>query len=286
MKVFFKVFVFNVALIGFFLYVGNSIPQQRKDPPKDLELSADMTTEDFVKAGETIFYGKGTCALCHEIGDKGERCPGLAGVGERADKRFEEATYKGTAEDGPEYLVESLHNPAIYVVEGYQPSMPALGRQLNDLEMVAMVAFLQSLGGEVTVDGNTRFEKYRGAGGAAPAAAAPAPAAAPASAAVASGKSGEELVQQWACHQCHRFDAPDPSAGPTDRSIGPSLWDIGKRQDAHYIRESILQPDAKIAEGFPPKVMKATLDGTGFYQKVALQDLNAMVDYLASLKGQ
>ena len=281
MKVFLKVFVFNVALIGFFLYVGNSIPQQRKDPPKELELSADMAPADFIQAGETIFYGKGTCALCHEISDKGERCPGLAGVGERAAKRFEEANYQGTATSGPEYLVESLHNPAVYVVEGYQPSMPPLGRQLNDLEIVAIVSFLQSLGGEVTVDGNTRFEKYRGAAGAAPAAAAPAPApaAAPASAPVASGKSGEELVQQWACNTCHKFDAPD-------RLVGPSLWDIGKRQDADYIRESILQPDAKIAEGFPPSVMKATLEGTGFYQKVALQDLNAMVDYLASLKGQ
>jgi cytochrome c2 len=277
MKVFLKVFLFNVALIGFFLYVGNSIPQQRKDPPKELELSADMAPADFIKAGETIFYGKGTCALCHEIADKGERCPGLAGVGERVAKRFEEAGYQGTATSGPEYIVESMHNPAIYVVEGYQPSMPPLGRQLNDLEMVAIVSFLQSLGGEVTVDGHTRFEKYRGAADAAPAAAAPTPAAA--SAPVASGKSGEELVQQWACNTCHKFDAPD-------RLVGPSLWDIGKRQDADYIRESILQPDAKIVEGFPPSVMQATLDGTGFYQKVALQDLNAIVDYLASLKGQ
>ena len=31
--------------------------------------------------------------------------------------------------------------------------------------------------------------------------------------------------------------------------------------------------------------MKLTLDGTGFYQKLAIQDLNTLVDYLASLKG-
>jgi hypothetical protein len=31
--------------------------------------------------------------------------------------------------------------------------------------------------------------------------------------------------------------------------------------------------------------MKTTLDGTGFYQKVPLQDLNALVSYLTSLKG-
>jgi cytochrome c2 len=239
-----------------------------------------MSTDDFIKSGEQIFYGKGTCALCHPIGEKGERCPDLAGVGERAPARVKEATYKGTAESGPEYIVESLHNPAVYVVEGFQPSMPALGRQLSDLEMVAVVAFLQSLGGEVTVDGKTAFSKYRGDGSGAPAASAAAPAAAPAAAAVeASGKNGEELMQQWACNTCHKFDGPD-------KLVGPSLWDIGKRQDANYIRESILSPDAVLAEGFPGGLMKATLDGNGFYQKVALQDLNTIVDYLASLKGE
>ena len=273
MKVFLKVLLFNLMVIGFFLYVANSIPQQRKDPPQELELSADMAVADFVKAGQEIFYGKGTCALCHTIGEKGERAPNLAGVGDRAEKRVQEAAYKGTAGNGAEYIVESLHNPVAYVVERYQPSMPPLGRQLNDLEMVAVVSFLQSLGGEVTVDGQTRFPKYRGAG--AGAAVAAAPVAAPA----AAGKSGPELVQQWACNTCHKFDSPD-------RLVGPSLWNIGARQDAHYIRESILQPDAQIAPGFPPQVMQLTLNGAGFYQKVALQDLNTLVDYLASLKGK
>ena len=85
-------------------------------------------------------------------------------------------------------------------------------------------------------------------------------------------------MQQWACNTCHKFDAPD-------RLVGPSLWDVGARQSADYIRESILQPDAKIATGFPQQVMKSTLDGLGFYQKVALQDLNTLVAYLTSLKG-
>jgi cytochrome c2 len=277
MKTFLKVLVFNVAVVGFFLYVGNSIPQQRKDPPQELVLSADMASADFIRAGQEIFFGKGTCALCHEIGKKGERCPDLDGVGARAEARFKEAGYKGTASNGAEYLVESLHNPVIYVVEGYQPSMPPLGRQLSDLEMVAVVAFLESLGGEVTVNGQTRFPKYRGEGGAEVAAQPAAPAAAVAGP-EASGKSGAELVQQWGCNACHKFDGPE-------RLVGPSLWDIGTRQDASYIRESILQPDAVLAPGFPPQVMQTTLNGSGFYQKVSLQDLNTMVDYLASLRG-
>ena len=279
MKIFLKVLGFNLLILGFFLYVGNSIPQQRKDPPQELELTVDMAAGDFIKAGQEIFFGKGTCALCHEIGKKGERCPDLDGAGTRAETRVKEANYKGTASSGPEYLVESLMNPVVYVVEGYQPSMPPVGRQLNDLEMVAIVAFLQSLGGDVTVTGQSRFPKWRGEGGEATApAAAAAPGGAAPAAVAASGKNGQELVQQWACNTCHKFDGPD-------RLVGPSLWDVGARQDANYIREAILRPDAVIAAGFPPQVMQSTLDGLGFYQKVALQDLNTLVEYLASLKG-
>jgi cytochrome c2 len=276
MRTFLKVFAFNIVIIAFFLYVGNSIPQLRQDPPKELVLAADAPAEDFVKAGQDLFYGKGTCALCHEIGKKGERCPDLAGVGERAEARIKEAGYKGKATNGAEYLVESLMEPTTYVVEGYQPSMPPVGRQLSDLELVAVVSFLQSQGGEVTVNGQTHFPKWRGeGGGAATAAAAP---AAGTAAAAPSGASGQELVQQWGCIACHKLDGPE-------KLIGPSLWDIGARKDANYIRESILQPDAVVVEGFPPGLMKGTLDGSGFYQKVPLQDLNAIVDYLTSLKG-
>src|SRR5499426_3779519 len=202
MRTFLKVFAFNILIIAFFLYVGNSIPQLRQDPPKELVLAADAPAEDFIKAGQDIFYGKGTCALCHEIGKKGERCPDLAGTGEHAEARVKEERYKGKATNGAEYIVESLHEPTIYVVEGYQPSMPPLGRQLSDLEIVAVVAFLQSQGGEVTVNGQSHFPKWRGEGGVAVAAAAT-PTAGPATAAAATpspaGTSGPALVQKWGC---------------------------------------------------------------------------------------
>jgi cytochrome c2 len=281
MKIFLKVFAFNVVVIAFFLYVGNSIPQLRQDPPQELVLAADASTEDFIKAGQDIFYGKGTCALCHEIGKKGERCPDLAGVGARAETRIHEERYHGKATTGAEYIVESVMDPTAYVVEGYQPSMPPVGRQLSDLEIVAVVSFLQSQGGEVTVNGQSRFPKWRGEGGVAVAAAAT-PTAGPATAAAATpspaGTSGPALVQKWGCVTCHNFDKPD-------KLIGPSLWDIGARKDANYIRESILDPDAYVVEGFPAGLMKGTLDGNGFYQQASVQDLNTLVNYLISLKG-
>ncbi len=243
-------------------------PQPPKVPPQALAFTADMAQADLVKAGEAIFYGKGTCALCHPIGEKGERAPNLAGIGARTETRIKEAVYKGNATNGAEYLVESLLNPAVYVVEGYQPSMPPLGRQLNDLEMAALVAFQQSLGGDVTVNRHTRFPKYRGEGTDGILAVAS-----------VSGKSGAELVKAWQCNNCHTFDSPV-------RILGPSLWDIGARANAAYIRESILQPDAKVVPGYPRGVEKATLNALGFYQTVTLQELDTLVDYLVSLKGE
>ncbi len=93
------------------------------------------------------------------------------------------------------------------------------------------------------------------------------------------GKSGEELVKLAGCVTCHKLDGPE-------RLVGPSLWDIGARQDNAYIRESILEPNKVVVQGFPPAVMKQTLLGTGFYQQVSLEALEKIVDYLAGLKGK
>src|SRR5262249_57001787 len=136
----------------------------------------------------------------------------------RAETRIKEAGYKGKATNGAEYLVESVMEPTAYVVEGYQPSMPPVGRQLNDLELVAVVSFLQSQGGEVTVNGQSHFPKWRGeGGGAATAAAAP---AAGTAAAAPGGASGQELMQQWGCVTCQKLGGPKKLRCPTLGEIG------------------------------------------------------------------
>jgi len=93
------------------------------------------------------------------------------------------------------------------------------------------------------------------------------------------GKSGEELVKLAGCVTCHKLDGPE-------RLVGPSLWDIGTRQDPDYIRESILDPDKVITPGYPQGVMKATLTGTGFYHNISIEALEKIVEYLASLQGK
>ncbi len=96
------------------------------------------------------------------------------------------------------------------------------------------------------------------------------------------GKSGEEIYKQAGCASCHKVDGPE-------RLVGPSLWDIGARQNKDYIREAILWPDKEMTPGnpaYPKGVMKTTLDGLGFYKQISVEALETLVDHLATLKGK
>ena len=77
-----KVSAFALAVMGVYTYYANSIPQVQSKPPEELSLEGgSVTPEQLIKAGEQIFKGKGTCEICHRIGQKGTRAPDLAGVG-------------------------------------------------------------------------------------------------------------------------------------------------------------------------------------------------------------
>lgn len=262
-----KIALFTLAVTGFYTYVGAIVPQMEAHPPKSTEIGSDLSSVELAAAGKDIFFGKGTCALCHTIGGKGERCPDLGGVGSRASKRVD-----GLAAE--EYLAQSLYQPNTFVVDGYQPTMPVISRPpigLTDREIVAVVAFLQSNGGQVTVTPDTHFE------------AAGEVAAAPAIADVdgTAPLDGPAIIKKYGCEACHDLASPA-------RRLGPSLYDIGTRQSRAQILHSIVEPDAEIAEGDPPflpGLMSATLAATGFYDVLTLPELSALAEYLASLEG-
>src|SRR5690606_25281623 len=118
---------------------------------EDIEISADLTTEEMVTLGGEIVAGKGTCLGCHTIGSTAAasslRYPDLANIGARAATRVE-------GETDVEYLAHSLYDPNAYVVEGFLPGMPPIHRPpigLNDDEILTVIAYLQSLGGTPTV---------------------------------------------------------------------------------------------------------------------------------------
>ncbi len=95
----------------------------------------------------------------------------------------------------------------------------------------------------------------------------------------AGGLDGVRLFNKYACTTCHNIDRPD-------RLVGPSLYDVGSRLNPADIKESIVDPDAKVTPGYPPNVMGTTLKAMGFYNKVTPAELEALVQVLASRKGQ
>src|SRR5688572_24439273 len=100
-----KVGIFALIVMGSYTYFANSIPQIESKPPQELSLEGgNVTPAQLVKAGEEIYKTKGTCTICHAIGQKGTRAPDLAGIGSRAAKLKPGMSAKA-------YLIESLINP-------------------------------------------------------------------------------------------------------------------------------------------------------------------------------
>jgi cytochrome c oxidase subunit 2 len=90
--------------------------------------------------------------------------------------------------------------------------------------------------------------------------------------------NGQQLFQQLGCATCHRSDTQ--GRGPNLEGIfgKPVLMDDGRTvmADENYIRESILNPGAKIVSGFKP--IMPTFQG-----QVSEENLMALVAYVKSL---
>jgi cytochrome c2 len=258
-----KVGVFALIVMGGYSYFANSIPQIESKPPQELSLEGgNVTPAQLIKAGEEIFKTKGTCEICHRIGQKGTRAPDLAGVGGRAAQRK-----PGTP--GKQYLIESLLQPGAVLVEGYPNIMPAVDKPpiaLNRSEVWAMTAFLESLGGTVDVTLNDIPASV----GAAAAAGAPAEVKLP-----GDPKAGEAVFQgKGACIACHK--AGKIGASP----VGPDLSQIAKIQTPDYIMKKILDPKGMgTVAGFPPGVMPQT-----FGQTLTAKEYTDVVAFLLTLK--
>ena len=164
---------------SFYAYVGQMVPQNEvQPPPAAIEIPADLTTDQMVTVGRQIMDTKGLCFTCHTIGRTGAlRFPDLAGVAGRAAERV-----PGLSD--VDYFAQSMYEPDVFVVPGFNPGMPTINRPpigLTDQEILTVIAYLQSLGGTPTVTLQTAHRYYTppAAAGAAPAAGAPAQTAKP-----------------------------------------------------------------------------------------------------------
>ncbi len=258
-----KVSLVSLLLMGMYTGYANYIPQIQSKPPEELSLEGgNVTTAQLVRAGQEIFKTKGTCEICHQIGQKGTRAPDLAGIGARAGK-----TKPGMS--GKQYLIEALVDPAAHLVEGYPPIMPKVDKPpiaLNRSEVWALVAFLESLGGTVDVT----LDDIPKTVGAAAAGSAPAELKLP-----GDPKAGEAVFAgKGTCIACHK--AGKIGASP----VGPDLSQIAKIQTPDYIMAKILNPAGMgTVAGYQPGVMPPI-----FGQTLTAKEYVDLVSFLLTLK--
>ena len=227
-----------------------------------MEITVETDPDTLIGMGESLVAGKGGCLLCHKVTEQGNmRGPDLRGVGGRASTRV-----PGSSAEA--YLTASLVDPGAYVVPEFATAggasiMPAANippAELSPTELKAVVAFLQSLGGEVSVE----ITAEDVAAAAARKQKAPEP---------TSTHPGFALLTSEGCVACHDV--------LTDmRRIGPPLTTVGERLSAAEIRESILEPDAVIAEGYQKGLMLSN-----FGETLSPEQLDQLVAYLSGEEG-
>ncbi|MFA5514704.1 MAG: c-type cytochrome [Desulfuromonadales bacterium] len=83
---------------------------------------------------------------------------------------------------------------------------------------------------------------------------------------LAADARGDELVKSLGCKGCHQL-------GGSGGTLGPALDTIGKRMEKEQLRKQLLDPKALNAKSMMPS-----------YQRLSPSELQALVDYLDSLK--
>jgi cytochrome c551/c552 len=87
-----------------------------------------------------------------------------------------------------------------------------------------------------------------------------------------SPEAGRAVFLEAGCGNCHAF----PPAGSTG-SVGPDLAEALAGHDAAFIRQSIVDPNAEVAEGYTAGVMPDTYEN-----QLSPEQLSDLVAFLAS----
>jgi mono/diheme cytochrome c family protein len=250
-----------LGTIGVYTYIANAIPQIESDVPTELSFTGEVTADQLVQAGSELYHGAGGCTACHGLGTRAPHLQadeaGTGLIGKRCAARV-------PGEECKTYLHNALVAPNAYVVAGYDPIMQDVSRTLSDAQIWSLVAYLESLGGMVTVTA-ADLAPVPVAGGAPPAAG-PGP--------VVASLDPHEIMAATGCMACHTLGG---EGGP----LGPTFDGIGARLGADALRRAILDPNAELAVGFESLagLMPAT-----FGDQLTAAQLESLVSYLAGLR--
>lgn len=270
-----KLMTFSLAVIWFYAFIAGLVPES--------STAVNLTSLDWsdpeavAEQGALVFNGKGQCAACHTVdtsAPKG-RCPDLTDIGINAARRV-------PGMDAKTYLIESLYEPENYLVTGYGKIMPPVWKSpisLSKLEIEAVIAYLQSQGGEIDP---TPFDEPidRAEVGTIAEALPPLLTGDP--------ELGKKVFVDAACISCHAVAGIEsPAAGATSEDFevvtGPDLSEIAAFNDMRYLEESILKPAAQIVSGYGTVAVRS--QGTTYQGTLVSQDTEQIVVRTKSADG-
>ena len=119
--------IHNIA--AFIINWESTAPDRQQVPEMGGEsVGKDITQKLYpgdVARGEELATSQGCvgCQVSTTTGPAWAPSEGEPGIGDRALTRFDQADYTGQATTAEQYLFESIVDPNIFVVEGYQPNL-------------------------------------------------------------------------------------------------------------------------------------------------------------------
>ncbi len=180
------------------------------------------------------------CGVCHELAEAGT----TAQIGPNLDDAFAAARAAGESASTIEGVVKPQVETPRPSNENPAVSMPAKIVEGQDLDDVAAYV-----------------AEYAGVPGAAPP--------------KVPGGPGAQVFANNGCGGCHTLAAAN-SGGTT----GPNLDEVLKGQSMAQITEDVVDPNAEIAQGYPPNVMPSN-----FGETLSKQEVEQLVEYLIAETG-
>lgn len=275
MRILLNIVVFSLIVVcGFAGYTTFGLPLIiPAPPPQEAKLTGEITMDQYIALGKTIFEGKGTCTLCHNAL---LRAPLLEPVAQVAPERLADSRYAGEAKTIEEYIHESMIHPSAYVVAGFGKKgtndtvspMPDVSKGaigLNDVEMGAVIAYLQDVGGVDVTVALPSGDAAAASEGEGEEAEAPTPAA-----------DAKEAFSKYGCDTCHMHPLIE-EGGDMGPDLGAMAATAGSRAPGmsaeQFIIESITDPNKVIADGFEGDMMPDDLA-----EQMLVSELNMIVD--------
>jgi cbb3-type cytochrome c oxidase subunit III len=242
-----------VGLIAVLISISSIVYVGINEPSRQEEFKATFQGRK-VAQGAALF--EEYCSPCHGI--KGQGIEGVAPALNTQfffEQRLDEIGYQGSLESYVRLTVAG-GRPAQSTSGPWPQNMPTwsqrYGGPLREDQVDAVTAFVMSWG---------EFATEAGEPGAAPT---PVPGDTP-------EERGRNLFQGMGCIGCHKINGEGGA-------VGPELTNVYGEKGEDYIHQSIIQPNAVIAEGYQPNLMPQI-----FGERLSEENLSDIIAYLASV---